>query len=125
MIEDLPQGYFILNYMVNFKLIIFIIKLFRSIPTIEPSSKFKLVWDVIIGMVFMTYFFIIPIHVAINVSINNLITEYVGYILHLLMLVDILFSVDTGYFEKGVNISDKKKVFIYYMKNYFWSDVMA
>ncbi|EAR99958.2 cation channel family protein (macronuclear) [Tetrahymena thermophila SB210] len=124
-IDNSNTTYFFLHLIRNLKLYQILVKLIKYIPVIEPSSKFKLVWDLLIGTVFMTYFFIIPIHVAINVSIHDLITPYVGYTLHLMMLIDILFSMVTGYFEKGVNVNNKKKIFIYYIKYYFWSDAIA
>ncbi|KAL4505166.1 hypothetical protein ABPG72_016233 [Tetrahymena utriculariae] len=124
-IDNNNTAYFFLHLIRNLKLYQILVKLAKYIPVIEPSSKFKLVWDLIIGTVFMTYFFVIPIHVAINVSIHELITPYVGYTLHLMMLIDIVFSMVTGYFEKGVNINNKKKIFIQYIKYYFWSDAIA
>ncbi|KAL4462587.1 hypothetical protein ABPG74_000417 [Tetrahymena malaccensis] len=124
-IDNNNSTYFFLHLIRNLKFYQILVKLVKYIPVIEPSSKFKLVWDLLIGTVFMTYFFVIPIHVAINVSIHELITPYVGYTLHLMMLIDIVFSMVTGYFEKGVNINNKKKIFFYYIKYYFWSDAIA
>jgi len=43
-----------------------VLSLLKKIPTIEPSSKFKLIWDVIVGAAFMIFFFFIPVHIAIN-----------------------------------------------------------
>lgn len=95
------------------------------LPTIEPSSRLKLVWDLLLGVVLIVFFFFIPVHVAINESIHDLTSKMLGYILNICMGIDILLSMNTAYFEKGVTVINKKKIFVYYVKNYLWSDLLA
>lgn len=78
-----------------------------------------------LGVVLMIYFFFIPVHIAINTPIHMLSSRTLGYIMNLCMGLDILLSMNTAYFEKGVTILDKKKIFLYYVRNYLWSDLLS
>jgi putative effector of murein hydrolase LrgA (UPF0299 family) len=125
--EITKQSYWvsIFEYLTAKKMVGLVLMLFSRIPTIEPSSKFKLIWDFLLGIVLIVYFFFIPVHIAINEPIHILITQELGYALHVFMAIDIVLSMNTAYFEKGVNMFDKRKILIYYLKNYLWSDVVS
>lgn len=82
-------------------------------------------WDIFVVFVLITYFFFIPVHIAINIPLDQLMTPHISIILHFFMITDIIFSMNTGYFEKGSIITDQRKIILHYMKKQFWTDIIA
>ncbi len=48
-----------------------------------------------------------------------------NYIMTGIVINDIFMSINTGFYEKGVCITDRKLILKNYLKNYFFTDMIA
>ncbi|EGR34558.1 hypothetical protein IMG5_007500 [Ichthyophthirius multifiliis] len=120
-----------LNFIRN-KIIQFLIKLFKNIkktlnkiPLITPNNKYKLFWDFLVGISYILMFFIIPVHIAVKQQIETLFPQYLIYISFAIIILDMLVSLNTGYYSKGFIVSDRQKVILNYIKNCLNGDLIA
>jgi hypothetical protein len=86
---------------------LFISRVFLRLPTINPSSNYKLRFDVLMLFVILFYLFIIPIHIALEIKFIDL-APFVSIIFPFLLILEILLNLNTGFYDKGQPVKDKK-----------------
>ncbi|KAL4494053.1 hypothetical protein ABPG72_016009 [Tetrahymena utriculariae] len=90
-----------------------------KIPVFEPSNVYLLYWEFMIFILTCVIFFFIPIELFFQTSITP--TEGIGLairiIFFLAFILDVIFYLNTGFFDRGKLILDRKKIFMNYMKN--------
>lgn len=98
---------------------------FKRIPIISPSSLFKYTWDFFHMMVILIYLFLIPIHIAFEIPFSELISQWMADMAPISFIVDTLINLNTGYYDKGISVKNKWKIYKHYLNNNFLSDILA
>lgn len=97
-------------------------KFLEQIPIFLPSHPLKIIWDFIQVLTICFFLFFIPVHIAVGVNMNELMTVELRTLAIVIVFADVLVSMNTGFFEKGVCQIDRWKVMNYYIENYFTVD---
>ncbi len=105
------------------RLIFFYIE--RKIPIINPSNQHKLVWDLLQLIIGLILIFFIPITIIFNISFSNLIGQEFCIIFPLLLIMELLLNLTTGYFEKGQLITDRTLIINNWGRNMMIFDLLA
>ena len=118
--------YFILNFIDKY------------LPVIKPNTKAKVIWDSMIIVIISLYFFIIPMQISfdffyddefvdalhrINISTN--ISHFLILIPEIMLIIDTLLKFITGFYEDGIMVMEKSKIFNHYMKKGVIYDIIA
>ncbi|KAL4465902.1 hypothetical protein ABPG74_004139 [Tetrahymena malaccensis] len=93
----------------------------EKIPVFEPSNVYLLSWEFIIFILTCIIFFFIPIELFFQTTIIP--TQGIGFLVRIILfmafILDLIFYLNTGFFDRGKLILDRKKIFMNYMKNLF------
>ena len=99
-----------------------ILKLYHNIPPINPNCKFKVTFDFVMLMYMVFNVFVIPARVSWQMDIEQDSVYY--YILPIILFtLDSLLTFNTGFYFKGVYVSNKKQIFVNYVRNKFQVDL--
>ncbi|EAS05020.2 cation channel family protein (macronuclear) [Tetrahymena thermophila SB210] len=101
------------------------LKLFKRIPIFDPSSHFKIFWDLIQLMINLVISIVIPFYVASGVQFNIIFPDYLVFLYKIMSIVDIIININTGYFEQGHYINDKLRILNNYLKSSFLIDLIS
>lgn len=103
-----------------------------KIGVIEPDNKWKMIFDSIIIMLIFTLFLIFPLQLSFNLFLlEELFVEdkkmqlIIYFIIAALLLTDIILKFFTGYYENGVSVLQKDKIFKNYFYNHFFFDIVS
>jgi hypothetical protein len=97
----------------------------QKIPVFDPSNGTKMFWDLIHWFAMLSFFFFIPVHIAAQVSFKKLMPIEMNYAMTIIIILDIFFTLNTGYYEKGVCITKRKLILKNYFERHFLTDVIA
>ncbi|KAL4460564.1 hypothetical protein ABPG73_010485 [Tetrahymena malaccensis] len=100
-------------------------QVFRRIPYFDPSSNFKIFWDLIQLMIQLLISLIIPFYVASGVCFSVIFPDYLIQLYKIMSILDIMISLNTGYFEQGHQVNNKRKIFNNYFKSSFLIDLIS
>ncbi len=90
------------------------------------NQNFRVIWDILYLMIVVFQCYYIPLYITFNLSLNSTTEQWVFNNGPLLFLtLDILLNFVTGYFSKGVWISDYKTIAKHYVKNFFIIDLIT
>ena len=105
---------------------------------IKPYQKGKVLWDIIILFTIVFFFYLIPLQLSFDfyydelilerLEINNFnpnISKLIVFLPELLLILDSLLKFITGYYQNGVVITNKKKIFLHYLKKGFIFDILS
>jgi len=81
-----------------------------KIPIISPNNKVKFVWDFLVMLTTLCHFFIIVFVFTFQAHDFNKIYEHWLSTLIILIPIDVLFKVNSGFFEKGSAIEDRRQI---------------
>lgn len=89
----------------------------NSIPIIDPSSKFKMVWDFFILILILFFSFFIPVCTVFkgDITSSSIILYEQFFMIKIFLVVDSIVRLNTGIFDKGILIIDRVPI----IKNYF------
>lgn len=91
----------------------------KSLPVILPSDKWKIIADFWITCLIIYRMFIVTIKYAYffnNIpESTSLVNMYVVVVINISYIIDVLLNLNTGYYEKGIIITDKKKIARHYL----------
>lgn len=76
-------------------------KLLPIIPVFDPSSNWKLAWDLLIMTISLAYTVVIPLYITFSLSLAYFTTYTCVLASSHLFIADIFINMNTGYFEKG------------------------
>lgn len=85
----------------------------------------KVIWDVLYTLVILICMFILPIVIVFDYSYAYLIPRQFVYILPLILIMDILVNMNTGYFDKGQVVKNRIHIIYFYWKKNFISDIIS
>lgn len=93
----------------------------NSLFLIHPYNKYKMIWDFLNGLFIIFLFFYLPFNVCFSV---DLFPKSCYYIYSFLLIIDMIFEINTIYFKYGLEMRDKKKIFLNYMAHDFVFDII-
>ena len=97
----------------------------QKIHVAEMDSPFTIIWNHILLLIFSLYLFSGLLTVSFIVNHNEfayIIDYFSNKIPFHGVLLDIVFSLNTAYYSKGVFIKDRNKIISFYFKYNFWLD---
>lgn len=84
-------------------------------PVIPPSSLFKIIWDVIQMILQIYTFWVIPLLISTGLDLNDLVGDPVSHIIiPVLLLLDLIVAMNTGYNKSGATVEEKDKILDHY-----------
>lgn len=90
------------------------------------NQTFRVIWDILYLIIIVFQCYYIPLYITFNLSLN---TELEKWALNngplLFLTLDIILNFVTGYFSKGVWVSDYKTIARHYLKNFFFIDLIT
>ena len=90
----------------------------KNITAFEPDHILHLIWDFSHIFFILLRLFFIPMKISFNFELNNIILNiFLDKFPFYFYIIDILISLNTAYYQKGLLIYDKFKIFKNYMKN--------
>ena len=104
-------------------LFFFVLKL---ITHLRPDLKTRIFWDITLIIILTTQMWYIPIYVSFGIANEapqlNLYFQTVPLII---FTVDIFFNFVTGYYSKGLWVTEKVRIARHYLKKEFWIDMIT
>ncbi|KAL4446460.1 hypothetical protein ABPG74_001201 [Tetrahymena malaccensis] len=100
--------------------------LLKKIPLIPQQSNFRRIWDFVHIIILQYYFILIPIIIAFNKDIFELVGQIIlNIILIVLLFIDILCNFNTSIIKQGQEIQQRKVIIIHYLQNGFITDLVS
>lgn len=99
----------------------YLFKKIKKFPVFDPYSNERLLWDVL-NLIIITFFmFWLPFELCF--------VHYLDYDVYLsaffVFFIDIFVNMNTGYLINGYLIKNRKEIFSYYFKNFFFADLIS
>ena len=98
-------------------------------PVIKPFQKGKVLWDVLILFTITFFFFVIPLQLSfgfnyedefhdifLSYGLHEKIISFLILIPELLLILDSLLKLITGYYENGLVIINRREIIHHYLK---------
>ncbi|KAL4480344.1 hypothetical protein ABPG74_020860 [Tetrahymena malaccensis] len=99
--------------------------IFNSIPIIQPSSFLKVIWDILYGIVVLISMFFLPISIVFDYNYSFIIPSGIIVVIPIILMMDILVNMNTGYFEKGQVVKSRVSIVYFYLKNNSVTDIIS
>lgn len=84
------------------KIFKYFFRIISSIPTINPSNRLKLLWDIIESLILLYLFFIIPTMISFALEEKDIFYEFMFEIVLLISFCNIFVKLNTGFYKRGV-----------------------
>ncbi|KAL4480341.1 hypothetical protein ABPG74_020857 [Tetrahymena malaccensis] len=101
------------------------VKMFEQIPVILPSSRLKFTWDLIYMILVVICLFYLPITISFGFLFSDLISQYNLVAIPTLILINIFFKINTGYYRKGQVIVSRIQIIKKYIKQTLLKDIIC
>ncbi|EAR97551.2 cyclic nucleotide-binding domain protein (macronuclear) [Tetrahymena thermophila SB210] len=102
------------------------VNLLKKIPLIPQQSNFRRLWDFVHIIILQYYFILIPIIIAFNKDLFNMVGQIVlNIVLIILLFIDILCNFNTSVIKQGQEIKQRKVIMIHYLENGFLTDLVS
>ncbi len=92
--------------------------------TLRMNSTFRIIWDVFIVVLILVSCWLIPFQIAFQHVVIKSGAKII-YLIDLFFFIDIFLNFITSYRYEGMDVSDKKKIAIHYLKTFFIIDLAA
>lgn len=79
----------------------------NKIPVFNPSNSYILLWDIIFIVIVLIFFYYVPIHLLFNINYLKLLPPALVYIKPIIILIEILITLNSGFFYQGIYIEDR------------------
>ncbi|EAR83914.2 cation channel family protein (macronuclear) [Tetrahymena thermophila SB210] len=107
-------------------LFLILLSLLKNVKVIQPNSRFKIIWNIVIFILLIINFFIIPLKLCFaSFMTNNNIFKYLTFVTGTTFSLDTIMNFNSAYFSKGLIITDRKKIIKNYMKKNFFIDLFT
>jgi hypothetical protein len=93
-----------------------------KIPTFDPSHPLKLLWDMLTMMSISYFLIFFPLRVAFGLEIYF---SFIPYIAFGVLLADSVIYLNTGFYERGVLVSDRIGIFMHYISHRMLADIFS
>ena len=110
----------------------------KWIPVIMPDRKAKVIWDTVVIFIICVFFCIIPLQLCFDIfyddeiealfeeiQLNHHLSVFIVSIPDILLIIDTLLKFITGFYEDGVVIVEKPKIFKHYLKKGLIFDILS
>lgn len=110
----------------------------HHIPTIKPDEKIKLFWDILVLFIILGFFILIPLqlsfdffydesfeHFAETIHLSHSLTIFIVFLPDLILLLDSALKMTTGYYENGLIVMNKSKIFHKYLTKTLIYDILS
>lgn len=84
-----------------------------------------MIWDFVIVCTYLLVFFYVPISIATDIMLDNLMNKNLKNSCVALLILDFLVSLNTGYYKKGILITDRRKIWEHVIKRNFFIDLLV
>ena len=93
----------------------------------KTDSRFKLAWDFMMFAIIVFICFVFTLELSFNVELieNFPIFLTIKILAVFLYLIDIIFKLNTPYYEYGLCVDDQQKIFKYYIEKMLFWDVIS
>ncbi|KAL4462758.1 hypothetical protein ABPG72_015013 [Tetrahymena utriculariae] len=103
-----------------------LLSLLKNVKVIQPNSRFKIIWNIVVFILLIINFFIIPLKLCFaSFMVNENIFRYLTFITGATFSLDTIMNFNSAYFSKGLIITDRKKIIKNYMKKNFFIDLIT
>lgn len=92
------------------------------IPIIHPNNKVKIFINFLVLIAHIFEFFYIPFHFSFGEFLNDKSLFFFQMFIFTLIFFDILITLSSGYYDKGLLKLSRHDIKANYFKNHFWSD---
>lgn len=93
-----------------------------KLPLFVPSHTTKLLWD-FLNMISIAFFLIFfPLRVAFGLDMFSTIISYISLVI---IILDIVVNLNTGYYGKGVLITDRTHILLNYINERMFADIIS
>ncbi|KAM3138760.1 hypothetical protein pb186bvf_009139 [Paramecium bursaria] len=101
----------------------------NKFPTFNPDNWLIILWKIIILLLVIFYFYIIPVMLFFGYDIvrhdlDLIWLKQLVISMTVVLAADVFVSFNTGYYDKGLLISDKYQIFIRYFTEDFFFDIV-
>lgn len=79
------------------------------IPVFRPESRFRVIWSSIFLLIIIYYMFMLPYRLCFFKTQTNE-TAFLEFWMDSFLIVDILFLINTGYYENGYLVMNRKRI---------------
>lgn len=110
----------------------------KIVPVIKPNQKSKLIWDFIIILIIMMYFFVLPMQLSFDFfwdlefedfcdkqHIDHTLSKFIVFIPEIILITDTFLKLFSGYYENGIIVTNKKNIIEHYLKKGLFFDLLA
>lgn len=104
----------------------------KNIPVISPDGIFKLIWDIIMIIIFLFLFLSYPIQISFNLQ-RLIISSYlpdsdifsIEFFIAIFYGINVLIKLDLAYFDRGLLVTQKYKIIQNYIKTEIFCDFLG
>ncbi|KAL4466351.1 hypothetical protein ABPG72_001029 [Tetrahymena utriculariae] len=101
-------------------------KIFSKIQTFSPTSFVVVVWHLLVLVILLIQLFFIPMKAGFQLKLKSGFWMYFLRILPAVVFsIEILLKFNTGYYQEGQIVMNRKQIIKYYLKWKFWVDLSA
>ncbi|KAL4438752.1 hypothetical protein ABPG74_013425 [Tetrahymena malaccensis] len=101
-------------------------KIFSKIQTFSPSSFVVVVWHLLVLVILLIQLFFIPMKAGFQLKLKSGFWMYFLRILPAVVFsIEILLKFNTGYYQEGQIVMNRKQIIKSYLKWKFWVDLSA
>lgn len=72
----------------------------------------------------MSFQCFLPLYITFNIPFYEIVHPLFAYLMYFLLLFDILVNMNTTYYEKGKQVTDRKSVIMKYIRTTFSLDII-
>ena len=106
-----------------FCLISFLLKIFNHM---RPNLRIRIFWDITLIIFLSKQMWYIPVFASFPISKESpYLNLYFQTVPLIIFTVDILFNFVTGYYSKGLWVTEKVRIARHYLKKEFWIDIFS
>ncbi len=96
----------------------------EAIRVRAPNEAMRVVWDMYIMILIFYDLVMIPLTLSFDVPLPNSL-KYWDVARIASFFLDILINFNTGFYDKGLLVMDRKKIFGHYITGWFWVDLVS
>ncbi|EAR97004.2 cation channel family protein (macronuclear) [Tetrahymena thermophila SB210] len=89
----------------------------RKFPVINPISLNKIIWDCINIILILIYTIQIPLYITFPENKNQSFNQYMIYFVPVYLFIDLVYTLNTGTYQKGVLIKKRLTLINLYLKS--------
>ena len=100
----------------------------NKIPLFEMDSIYSMIWNLLLTIILIFNVFVTPLDLSFDMDIHQYLSTlwFLGKELPIFFsLLDMVYSLNTAYYSKGVFVKERMRIVKYYFKYTFWLDLLV